>query len=325
MLAADFNNFIGAPGAGANKALVAFASSAAATNKVAGLFGIGFGDRGYGQTNETLVNVVAGSGSSLSADWTAMRNAMNDMATHQGTSQTEMPPASELSVGELIEAHSGLDLFDFANMISDIDNDRLNTDGGLSLNTVATPTGGDSTRSTTWSGTINATATATFTDEDEARAFFNTGGSLTLLITHPNGSAQDDEWATTLSTAVGTYELKAISDIRSGNAGLIGTTSGEDGYYGLTTSAVLHYNGNDIGGGAYSANDVTVTAQYTGATTNGAKGDVITFVVSIEDEHTGPVDSVSSGTKVQFGHRYAGSASVLTGIAEPTWAIVDGL
>ncbi len=321
IVAGDLNTFIGDPGGGADKALVAFGGAAAATNKVAALYGVGFGQRGYGQTTESLT--LAGTGTTIfSTQWTSLIDSMTALETHQGTG-TSAPPNSETALGQIIEAHESssptLDPFDFNSAIALLDTNRLNTDSGLSLNTVAS--GIVSTRATTWSSTIDCTATATFTTSDAARHFFNAGGSLTVVGAQPGATTQDLEWARIWGTEVGTYELQATGSIRSGSGG---TISG-NGYYGLTTSSVLQYNGTNIGSGAYGANDVLIQAQYAGATTNGAKGNVISIVVDIQDQHTGIVDLVSAGTTVTFGHRYAGSASVLTGIEQPTWALTNVL
>lgn len=324
IVAGDLNIFIGDPGGGADKALVAFGSAASATNKVAALYGVGFGQRGYGQTVESLT--LGGTGTNVfSTQWTSLVDAMTILETHQGTT-TLAPPNSETAIGQLIEAHESssptLDPFDFNSAIALLDTNRLNTDSGLSLNTVAS--GIVSTRGSTWSSTINCTATATFSTSDEARHFFNSGGSLTVVGAQPGGSAQDLEWARIWGTEVGTYELQGTGSIRSGSGGSAAPAPG-NGYYGLTTTPVLHYNGSNIGSGAYGVNDVLITLNYTGATTNGAKGNIITMTVTLQDQHTGIVDIVTAGTTVTFGHRYAGSASVLTGIEQPTWALTNGL
>lgn len=319
--AGDFNNFIGDPGGGADKALVAFASAAAASNRVAALYGVGFGDRGYGQTVESLT--LGGVGTqAFSTQWTSMIDAMTALEIHQGTT-TLAPPNSETALGQLIEAHESssptFDPFDIDSAIALLDTNRLDTDGGLSLNTVAS--GAVSTRASTWSSTINATFTATFTDSDDARHFFNTGGSLTVVCAQPGGTAQDIEWSRIFTTEVGTYELRANNSIRSGSGGVLAGA----GYYGLSTSPVNQFNGNNIGSGAYGVNDVLIAINYTGATTTGAKGNVITITVTLQDQHTGIVDLVSSGTTVTVGHRYAGAASILSGVAQPIWVITDGL
>lgn len=319
--AGDLNIFIGDPGGGADKSLVAFVSSAAATNRVAALFGVGFGDRGYGQTTQNLG--LAGADTTIfSTQWTRMIDAMSDMETHQGTI-TIAPPNSETAIGELIEAHETsaptLDPFDVNSAIALIDTNRLNTDSGLSLNTVAS--GAISTRATSWSNTINATFTATFTDSNDARHFFNTGGLLTVVMNQPGGSAQDIEWNRIFSIEIGTYNLGANVSSRSGSGGTIAGA----GYYGLSTTPVNQYDGTNIGSGAYGVNDVYIAVSYIGATTNGAKGNVVTITVTLQDQHTGTIDVVSSGTTVTVGHKYAGAASILTGISQPTWAITDGL
>ncbi len=321
----DLNTFIGDPGGGADKALVAFSGAAAATNRVAALYGVGYGVRGYGQTAESLA--LAGSGTDIfSFQWVQMIDAMTAMESHQGI-VTLAPPNSQMAGGQLIEAHESssptLDPFDINSSIALLDTNKLETDSGLSLNTVAV--GLAETRATTWTATISTTVTATFTTSNAARHFFNSGGSLTVVGSHNPGSPtdQDIEWARIFSTEVGTWEFRASDTIRSGSGGSL---SGS--YYGLSTSEVLLYNGNDIGSGAYGANDVRIFVNYTGSTTTGAKGNVITIRVELRDQHTNvdpSGDIVKAGTTITFGHRHAGSASTLSGIEQPTWLKTEDL
>ncbi len=106
-----------------------------------------------------------------------------------------------------MDRHYLIRLFTINSAIALLDTNRLNTDSGLSLNTIAS--GVVSTRASSWSSTIDCTATATFTTADAARHFFNSGGSLTVVGAQPGASAQDLEWARIWGTEVGTYELQA--------------------------------------------------------------------------------------------------------------------
>lgn len=319
--AGAINLFIGDPGGGADKSLVAFSGAAAATFKVAALFGVGFGDRGYGQTTQSLTLVGVGT-TIFSTAWTAMIVAITEMETHQGIASPG-PPVAEVAIGELIEAHESssptLNIFDLNSAIVFIDASRLATDSGVSLTTVVN--GITSTRGSTWSSTIEVTATATFTTAETARHFFNTGGSLTVVGAQPGSTDQDIEWARIFSTELGTVEIRANDTINSGSGGVIAGA----GYYQLTGSLTRHYNGTDIGSGVYGANDVFVDASFTGATTNGAKGNIVTIKVELRDQHIGDEDTVGINTAITFGHRYAGAASILAGIEQPTWAITDTL
>lgn len=335
ILTTEQNTFVGVPTGtptNVNKALHPFVNAAEATDTVAGIAGIGFGDRGYGETAETLSNKSPGD-LVASAEWTGLRESVFVAASHQGTATTLLPPAAEHNAGQLIEAHESssptLDTFDYDTMISNIDTNRLNTDSGSSLSLDASEH--SVTRGTAWGASpalINATFTATFSDEDAARFFFNSGGEIQMVFTHPGGaSAQDIEWRA-IFVGVGTIAFRANVITRSG---ALGTIQGPAGYYGLSTSSAKFYNGNDIGTGAYTTNDVNVYARYAaGNTTNGAKGSAIQFLVEFNDQHTGTQDVCASGTKIQVAVNWAkstggGGSSALDNIEKPTWGTSDGL
>jgi hypothetical protein len=173
------------------------------------------------------------------------------------------------------------------------------------------------TRASTWgaaSGGITAVATVSFTSEDAARYFFNSGGEVRFAISHPTGSTQNTNWNTAL-TNVGTVAFKAHSTTRTGTAG----TPTAIGYYELTTSDQSILSGA-IGSGAYSTNSIAVSARaatITGA--NGAKGSQIIFTITLTDSHTNAFSDIcAAGTAVTFAHLKA--TAVLSGIVSPTFA-----
>ena len=85
--ASDYNGFTGG-----QNLTVAFASAAAAAQKASALLGVGYGDRGYGQTTPSLPAKV--SGDSIAAiDWSNLRTALSNLNTHQGSGVT-LPPAA---------------------------------------------------------------------------------------------------------------------------------------------------------------------------------------------------------------------------------------
>jgi hypothetical protein len=312
-LAADLNSL-----AGTSNATTAYASSAAATQKVAALLGVGFGDRGYGQTTP-LLNPVAVDGVIYAADWLNLRNAIATIAAQQGTATTLLPPASDFVAGATIKSYNpATSAYDFATMIANIDTNRFNTNGGASLS--ATLNALTVTRASSWGDAGNgiiAEVTATFPSEDAARYFFNSGGALTMVLSHPSvASTQDSNWNTILS-ALGTISLAARSSARSGS---LGTVQAARGFYNLTGAYQNIFDGTNIGTGAYAANDVMIDAlvqNVVGA--NGGNGTVVKFRIALTDAHTNAFsDLVQSGTKAAFGFNKATVA--LTGISSPTFA-----
>lgn len=294
---------------------LAYASSIAATAKAAALWGVGYGDRGYGQSAYILTSPTGGTKVKASL-WHDLYAAINVMASHQGT------PGANF---DLTKFTSGLPIKTIANisaLLSTLDTARFSTNGGASMTlTVGAFT---STRSSTWGSgntSIFTDVDVAFVSEDAARYFFNSGGEIRLSFAHPNGATSQDIAWRTIFTNIGTLSLKANSFTRSGVAGTL-LNGGNAGYYGLTTTNQTFLDGTNIGSGAYSANDVTVQIMAPVITgSNGAKGATIRFRITLADQHnTGFQDLVAAGTNVSFS--YLKATGILTGINNPTASLI---
>lgn len=312
ILAADYNNFTG----GQNPT-VAFASSIAATQKAAGLFGVGYGDRGYGQTG--FSSPLKNSGDSITAaDWSALRSMIGACANHQGTSVTLLPPA--VFAGQSIVAHEqdapSLNAYDYQNMLANIDTNRFNTNSGASMTLTANAL--TITRGSAWGGSpsgLYCNAIYNFSTADQARYFFNSGGELRITLSQSTQTtSQSINWGTVFS-GIGTIAIKANTTTRSGTLG----TPQSSGYYQQTLSSyVTVFDGTNIGTGAYSANDVGVyTYGLDSPGANGDKGYRVMVQINLVDQHTNAFsDSVEAGTTATFG--FLRASSPLSGIVTPT-------
>lgn len=312
ILASDYNNFTGG-----QEPTAAFASGALATNKASGLFGVGYGDRGYGQTGISLPAKISGN-TILATDWAALRSAIGICASHQGTQITLLPPAA--SAGQSIVAHEqdapSSNAYDYQNMLSNIDTNRFNTNSGASM----TLTGSALviTRSTTWgqaaTPNISAICRYDFGSENAARYFFNSGGELRFVLAHPSTTGlQNSNWNTLLSS-IGTIKFAANSTTRTGTIGIQQSI----GYYQLTTADQLLIDATNTGTGAYTSNDVLIYGRAVTITgLNGAKGYQIQIRVDLQDQHANVFsDAVDAGTNATFG--YLKATSPLNGIISPT-------
>lgn len=320
ILAADFNTLTGGL-----DVTSAYASSAAATNAAAALYGIGFGDRGYGQSTPAVPPVVAGN-SVVGSAWANLRSIISTMASHQGTAQTLLPPATDFNAGSPVKAEkSATTAYDIATMISNVDTSRFNTNSGTSMTLTAnalTVTRGSvwGTQGTFGTPSITCTVDVTWATEDAARFFFNSGGEIRFVLAHPTtNTTQNSNWNSVLSN-LGTFAFKAHSTTRSGSGG----TPAAIGYYELTSAAQRAFDGTNIGTGAYTANDVYVDVLYQNyAGVNGAKGRTVRFIITLQDQHTNSYsDQVASGTNAVFSHLKA--TAVLAGIATPTFTATVG-
>jgi hypothetical protein len=308
--ASDYNALAGLTGTAAG-------SSAAATQVAGYLLGIGYGDRGYGQTSTTLTAVSAGS-VITGNPWLNLRTAINTIATWQNAATTQLPSAAEMSSGAVHFAAVGGTPYSIPGLLTTLDTNRHTYQiGNMTLTSSAATT----TRSTTWGaggGSITCEFSVTFADEQAARYFFNTGGDIRIALAHPSTlTTRDSSWNTILSSLV--VAFKANSSTRlTGSYG----TAQSVGYYQLTTSYQTILDGTNSGTGAYTVNDFIVQAKALTITgTNGAKGSVVYFKVVLTDEQTNAFsDIVQSGTNAILSHFRA--TSVFTNISAPTCAVV---
>jgi hypothetical protein len=286
ILASDYNSFL---------------------TSVNNVYGVGTGNSGYGQTGINQTNVAIGQ-SIAAAEWANLRSMVVICATQQGTATTGLLTAP--TAGASVSASSTLQTI--VNNI--VTNRNVAAGANMTLTSAATTV----TRATTWSTSITASVDVLFASEDAARHFFNAGGQIRLRFGHPNGSsAQDVSWRDVLTTGIGTVTMTGSGLSRSGNLGTVSSL----GYFQMTASAATVFNGTNIGGGAYAANDVFITAQRLNfAGVRGGNGNGIRFAITLADEYTsGFGDLVSAGTFVAFDHF---RSTYLTGIAAPTMTTV---
>ena len=310
----EYNGGIGSEGtsAYASQAAVDAASPAAGA-----LYGVGYGDRGYGQTTYTLIPVTAGS-VIRGWQWSDFRNALQVVRDHQtNTTDALLPPANLFDIGDTIQAHESdpptNDTYDFGTVLAAADSNRFTVHAthASQLSVLGTTS---NTRGSVWSTSIDCEATFAFGSEDSARYFFNSGGEIRLDLSHPGGNQQDSDWNALLGTRVGQVRFGYTATSSTGTSGLSSTI----GYYDLTDAYQLIINGTNIGGGLYyTANDCLIYAHRVSfAGVNGGNGTGVKVRILLQDQHTNPnFDQVSAGTKVDFRVL---KATFLSGIVTPT-------
>ena len=253
---------------------------------------------GYG---DSALSTVSASATVNASSWASLIDAVKKAATHQGT--TVNLPGTNPATGDTIEALDGSTAssgtLNLSQAVTDINTNKANVDASEQT-TVAGATA--STRGSTWGNpstdTIDAEVYVQFTSQTHADGFFNAGGEVHLTFQHPNGSsAQDNDWRDIFNNKIGTLKLEKGAISRTGSQGTIASL----GYTTLTSSYQAMFTGTNIGGGAYGANDVSVTAKID--TTNHR----VYFNISLVDQHTATApstaDTVSSGTAVSVGFR----------------------
>jgi hypothetical protein len=297
--ASDYNGFVGtiAPNS-------AYPSSVAATSKVAALIGVGYGNRGYGQTSTTLPSVTTGN-SITAVQWNNLLNAMSTMNTHQGSGLTLQPTVA--SGGTILYQSS------IPTNITTLDTNRLNANiTQMTLTSALTSSIG-----TPWNGTITHVFTVDFGTENAARYYFNSGGQIRWSGSNTGGTTGSAAAWAALLTAMGTIKMDATTTTYTGSGGSI---TNNIGYYGLTGSLVqtfIHYGTGAPYSGIYYSIQVS-RSNYAG--TNGGNGSLINCTVTLSDVGaTGNVDGTTSSYISQYK-----AGGVLT-IASPTFTTTTPL
>ena len=296
--AGDYNGFVGntAPSS-------AYASSLAATDKVAALIGVGYGDRGYGQTSTNVAPTSTGVAVSA-GQWNNLLNVMSTLNTHQGSGLTLQPTVAS---GGTITYQSSI-----PTNIATLDTNRLLSN--ITQMTVSSAL--TSSISTPWSGTITHVFTVDFGTEDAARYFFNSGGQIRWSGSNTGGSTGSAAAWAALLTAMGTIKMGADSTTYTGSGG---TITNNIGYYGLTGSLVqtfIHYGSGPYYSGLYYSIQVS-RGNYSGS--NGGNGSLINCTVTLYDSAYGSVNGTTSSAIDQYK-----AGGVLT-ITNPTFTTITPL
>ena len=265
--AADFDGF-----AGPLPPSQAYSNPSAAADHMAALIGVGYGDRGYGQTSTTLPAVTAGQ-IITAATWNNLLNSMGTSNTHQGSGLTLQPTVAP--GGRIIAQDGNNGTVSISTLINTLDSNRLSANvTEMTVSSVLT-----SSTSTPWGGIIEHVFTVNFGTEDAARYFFNSGGQIRLSGSNVGGSTPDAaSWAALLSQ-MGTIKFGATTTTYTGSGGTVASI----GYYGMTGSnqqlfihygSGTHYAGNYYAIQAYRGN-------YSGA--NGGNGSLLTFTATFNN------------------------------------------
>ncbi len=294
ILAGDFNSLIGSQGTN-----VYTSGQASAAAPAAGLiYGVGYGQHGYGQTQYAQNALVVGN-TITSAQWSNLRNMMAVMSQHQsGSILSSIPPLSEFAVGQTIEAHESdaptSDAYDLNSAIATLNTNRFN------VNTLTTGASFfTETSLISYSDFLTCQISVIFLNGNDIRHFFNAGGQIVLNLTQPGGSAQDLAWNNGFVNIIGSIRMGATSTSTTGSGGYSSTI----GYWDLTTGYDLIIDAQNFLVAPYNDNDFTLEARYSGTDVNGSLGDQIDFRITLIDDYAGGGDVVSVGTEVSISYR----------------------
>lgn len=246
------------------------------------VWGVGTGDKGYGQTTLPVLSAVTAGQTVTATQWSTMLARISSAGSQQSTSIT---PITSPVAGDTISAYAAL-----STNITSIYNSRLNCAAvGTSITS-----GGSVDRSTSWGTSVTFTHTITFASGDAARYFFNSGGRIVLSYSRSGGSANDQNTAiTNLLSACGTIYITSgtatqtiaggtyTGTVKSGGSGSP-TISANTGYYDLTTANVQVFTQSASSYYGYEGNSLTINVKSNGTQgSNADAGSVITIYSTV--------------------------------------------
>ena len=284
----------------------------ASPNNLAYVWGVGTGQKGYGQDVSAFPVVTTGS-LVTAASWSGLVYHVNKSLAHQG--QTQLANGSNIGIvaGETVTS--------FANVLTGTT--QINTTN-LSHFAVGTKTTGsnldDAISSTTGlSLSTNYDVTVTFASADQARYFFNAGGELQYRVSTVSGGGTgscggsvsgggsgsasssgsggsvssgsgsgsggggtgSESSVDRLVTGIGGVDFRTTDNGgRTGSGITLNTNTTSIGYYDLTTSEQTLIKVTDTTA-AYTASNANLNTFYQGATDRGAKGNLVRFRVNL--------------------------------------------
>jgi hypothetical protein len=243
---------------------------------------------GYGQT--ALTPVTASSVIQLT-EWNNLFNVIRKTGAHQGTSVVPPLPASNPLAASNIQAYSGI-----GSLVNVLNSNRFNLAPLQTLQTSHTfvqpaPT-------IPWTHSLTFTYRVDFGSWNNARYFFNSGGSLAISGTYtPVGAPTPEEtyWIGTfsdMSPLVFNYSTTLPHLLGGGSA---------VGFYGLTTAyhATPIYK-HSYGTSVYTANYVEVNARFVNAV--GTDGLLEFYVRMIDNDVTPNAKSGTTTFNIQESH-----------------------
>lgn len=272
ILADDYNIFAQGGAASPNHAVA----------NVNSVWGVGNGDKGYGQTTLPVLSTVSAGGTVTATQWATMLNRISSAASQQGSTISAI---TNPVAGETISAYAAL-----STNVTTIYNNRLNcAAAGTSITS-----GGAGSYGSTWGTSVTFTHTITFASGDAARYFFNSGGRITLSYSRSGGTVSDPNTAITdLLTACGTITITGGSGTATIAGGTYtGTTktggsgsptiASTTGYYDLTTSNVQVFTQSASSYYGYEGNSLTLNVKSNGTQgSNADTGSVITVYSTV--------------------------------------------
>ena len=256
-------------------------------DSIQNVYATGTGDSGYGQGLYVLGDVSTGR-KITAADWACIHGMLAICSNHQGTANTDL--FANPNIGDRILSTTSA----VAIAASCVANRLRAAPISLSeFDDLVT-----SAFQSTWNGVVQITADVSFSSEDKARYFFNSGGVIKINLTHPTGSTpQDLSFRSFLARQVGTIYIGAHTTKTGGSAGAFVVPNA--GYYEFAqqqTSILTRVSTSYL---STTADQVEVQIQrtgYTGARGGNGAGFQVIILATFMGDASGSV--LSAGTSI---------------------------
>jgi hypothetical protein len=257
---------------------------------------------GYGITPP--IATVAPQTNVLASQWADLFSVIRRLGTHQGTSVSPPVPVTDpVPLTNVIAFNTP----SIAGVISDTNVNRFN----LALGQSALVTGTTFTNPTTWTNTLTWTVSVDFGSWNNARYFFNSGGTLNLSGSYSSSPVNqaDIEWRNMLiQMSPLVFAYNSTTPAVSGGGTLIG-------FYGLTTSYQTVYFRINGAGYYYANSSVTVQARY--ASSAGISG-IVEFRIILTDADINDPNPKPIPINFRADHRRSAGAIVYPGTVTVT-------
>ena len=148
-------------------------------DKAQSLIGTGSETRGYGQTVQSA-DVFSGN-AITKAQWDALRYDIINIRVHQ---DGVLPNIVTIAVGDPIGYGAASPNSNYDTLLETAISNRFRIDASQSVVTAKT----SATYTSSWSNSLTTTLTLTFSNSNEARYFFNSGGKIRLTPTITGGT-----------------------------------------------------------------------------------------------------------------------------------------
>lgn len=276
---------------------------------VLSLYGVGSGDRGYGQTALALDPIKVGQ-RITAAQWGILRGMLGVCVAQEGLDPSILPEMPQVGVVtpsatafsdalNTVDAGRFAHAFDAMTVVSDVVIGKMTS---------------------IWNGVLQLTIDVDFMSEDEARYFFNSGGRITLTPSHNTvATSYDTTYSAFLARQVGTISIGAHETTWSAGS-LSGETLG--GYYGFEPSDSLVLSQDSSTSTSQGFPD-SVRVRIRRTNFSGVNsGNGRSFQISVQMQYLGDAAGsiLSSGTQVSVGLVYA---SKYLKVATPNIAVTN--